>query len=278
MTHDLPVAELRAALAALAHSATPHYELYQSVRQYRQRLQLYEEATGRMFAWLAAEVLLDPEAFGSLREKRNILLQLPRLPAEELRTLAARVMKRHFAAADREAGYRLVYDGPDGAAEGLHVGSLRGEVQAGDLPEAGVPPEPLAFWGFSGTQVVTHGVHMYLSAQGVQPARAGGYGLAVAAGGYLALLVRAGEGPWTLHLQGGVFRDGETAGTRMPLKVQAGGQAVPLVAGEAPGAFRAHIPPAAAMDGVLRLVLQGESGARAPAFLTGYRLEPAPGE
>jgi hypothetical protein len=272
---DPVVAELRAALAALAHSTSPHYELYQSVRQYRQRMQFYEEAVGRMLAWLAAEVLLEPEAFKALRPNRNILLQLPRLSPSKLRNLAARVMERYFAASDRQAGYRLIYRGGDGSVAGLHVGSSRGQVQAGDLPETGLPPEPLAAWGFTGPRVVTHGVHMFLSERGVQPAQAEGYGLAVGPGGYIALLLRAGDGPWDLHLQGGLFREGETAGSQLPFNVQVGeGIPAPVMAGPQPGRFRVHIPREAASEDILRIVLQGDPAAGAPVFLTGFQLVP----
>jgi len=272
---DGVTAELRAALAALAHSSTPHYELYQSVRQYRQELRFYEEAMARMFAWLGAEVLLEPEAFKALRPQRNILLQLPRLAPAELRDLAARVMKRHFATADREAGYHLTYLGGNSGAADLQVGSMRGQVQAADLPEPGIPPEPLAAWGFQGPRVVTHGVHLFLSERGVQPAQADGYGLAVGQDGYVALLLRAGEGPLDLHLQGGRFREGETAGLTLPFRVQVGAAIpLPVVAGPRPGVFRVRISAEASSEGVLRIILQGATEAGAPAFLSGFEVVP----
>ena len=42
--------------------------------------------------------------------------------------------------------------------------------------------------------------------------------------------------------------------------------------------FTARIPQEAAIKGVLRMVLQGDPGAGAPAFLAGFRVEPVQGE
>jgi len=270
---DPAVAEQRAILAALAHSGAPHYELYQAIRQYRQRLPFYEKAMAALLPGLVAEIEEDPESFAGLRANRNLMLQLPRLHAQDLRELAARAMARQFAAVDQEAGYHLEYKGASGTAQNLQVGGMRNEVRPEDLPEGGGAGEPVAAWQIRGSQVVTHGVHVYLSGHGIRPAQAETLGLAVGEGGYVALLVRAQGGPWQLELSGGVFQEGETRGGRLPVRVLAGeGRVITLAPAAAEGTFVGRIEAEAAGEGILRIIVRGEAGGEVPAFLVGFRL------
>jgi len=265
-------AELRAILAALAHSDAPHYEMYQAVRQYRQRLPLYQQAMTNLLPGLVAELQKDPEGFSGVQLKKNLMLQLPRLHREDLRELAARAMATRFAASDRAAGYRLEYKRHDPTAQDLQVGGLRSDILPTDLPKPGGPGEPVAAWRIEGARVVSHGVHVYLSGEGVRPAQAGTYGLAVGENGYVALLMRAEGGPWRLELSGGLFRAGETRGAGLPLRVLAGDQEIAMTPTDSPGIATGRIELEAASDGILRIVLEGEAGRKAPAFLAGFEL------
>ncbi len=266
-------AERRAILAALAHSGAPHYALYQVIRQYRQRLPLYEDAMATLLPGLVAEIQKDPGSFAGVRLKRNLMLQLPRLHAQGLRDLAARTMATQFAAGDKAAGYQFDYTGHDAAANDLIVGRIRNEVRAEDLPEAGDAGEPVALWEIQGSQVVTHGVHVYLSAHGIRPAQAETMGLAIGEQGYVALLMRAQGGPWRLELRGGLFQEGETRGGRLPVRVLAGeGRVISMAPAAAEGTFVGRIEAEAASDGILRIIVRGERGEEVPAFLVGFRL------
>jgi hypothetical protein len=276
---DRAVAELRAMLAALAHSADPHYELYQSVRQYRQRREPYNQAAAEMFSLMAEIILTGSDRYGGLKPDRNVMLQLPRISAPDLRRLAARVMARRFGELDRQAGFQLDYDAHDLSARELQVGALRGEIRPEDLPS---PPEetpagePRAWWTITGRQVEEAGFHIYLAGQGVQAAQAGEYGLAIGEGGYLAAHARVapGTGPWRLEIAGGLFRAGETAGEQIGLEVFAGQQRLePFQTQPGGGRFVVSIPAEAAAGGeVLRVVLVRAAAGGPPAFLRGIRL------
>ena len=267
------VAEQRAILAALAHSGVPHYALYQVVRQYRQRLPLYEPAMAAVLPALVAEIQKDPESFGGVRLKRNLMLQFPRLHSQDLRELAARAMATQFAAADQAAGYNLEYRGQNDTAHDLVVGGFRDEVRPEDLPETGGDGEPVAAWQIQGSQVVTHGVHVYLSEHGIRPAQADTLGLAVGEQGYVALLMRAQGGPWSLELRGGLFQEGKTRSGRLPVQVLAGdGRVIAMTPAAVEGTFVGRIEADAAIDGILRIIVRGRPGGGVPAFLVGFRL------
>ncbi len=273
VVRDPVIAEWRAILAALAHSGAPHYELYQAVRQYRQRLPLYEDAMATLLPGLVAEIQKDPESFGGMQLKRNLMLQLPRLHSQDLRELAARAMGTQFAAGDQAAGYHLEYKGHKDTARDLLVGGIRNVVRPEDLPETGGDGEPVAAWQIQGSQVVTHGVHVYLSGHGIRPAQAETMGLALEEQGYVALLIRAQGGPWRLELSGGLFQEGETQGERLPVRVLAGeGRVIAMVPAAAEGTFVGRIEAEAASDGILRIIVRGEARGGVPAFLVGFRL------
>jgi hypothetical protein len=275
---DRAVAELRAALAAMAHSVDPHYELYQSLRQYRRQQEPYDEAVAEMFSLVAESILAGPDRYGGLRPDRNIMIQLPRISAPDLRRLAARVMARRFSETDREAGYRLDYDAHEPSARELQVGTLRGEIRPEDLPAPleEIPPDaPRAWWDIAGRQVEEAGFHVYLAGRGVQVAQADEYGLAIGPGGYLAAhaLVEPEKGPWRLEITGGLFQAGETAGERIGLEILAGPERVePPRPQPGGGRFVVSIPAEAADGEILRLILARTAGEGPPSFLRGIRL------
>jgi len=258
---DRAAAELRASLAALAHSGDPHYELYQQVRQYRRRQEPYAAAVAEMLSLMAESILTGSDHYGGLKPDKNVMLQLPRISAKDLRRLAAHVMAHRFSKIDRQAGYHLDYDAYELSARELQVGTLRGEIRPEDLP----PPagetlarEPLAWWDITGRQVEAAGFHIYLAGQGVQVAQADEYGLAIGPGGYLAAhaRVKPGQGPWRLEITGGLFQAGETAGERTGLEVFAGLERVGDLA-RGPGARRRRGAPGLPQgDSPLRLQLR----------------------
>ncbi len=275
-------AETRALLAALAHSQDPHYVLYQAVRQYRQRLAPYEAAVEQVLRALAGAILQRPREAPAVRVQRNIMLQLPRLPAETLRQRAAQAMEALFARSDGEAGYALDYHAYRSAAAGLNVGTLRGEIRPEDVPPAEEGSgQPAIFWGFQADRVASAGVHVYLADTGVQVARHGEYGLAVSGAGYVAahLRVPPGPGPWRLEITGGAFAPGATRGESLPLILLGGtpGRSLPVQSLPGGGLFVAEVPAALAAEGMVRLVLAPLGSGSPPAFLTGLRLLPASG-
>ncbi|MFQ5671372.1 MAG: hypothetical protein ACE5HD_12815 [Acidobacteriota bacterium] len=274
-------AELRAMLASLAHSQTPHYALYDMVRQYQERLPPYAQAAKVLFAGLAAQILQEAGDVPRLRPGKNVMLQLPRIDTAVLRRLAAQVMAQRYRESDRGAGYRLDYTAIQGGTGGLRVGLLRGKVAPDDLPaaqEGRAVDGTMAGWRFKEERVHSSGVHVYLSSEGVRMAQAGPYGLALGIGGYLAAHFRAPAtpGPWILEISGGVLRENEIEGRQMPVRVIIGnGETVPL-SREASGRFRATIAPGAVAGGMLRVVIRRKDGDGPPAFLTGFRLLEAP--
>jgi hypothetical protein len=275
---DRAAAELRATLAALAHSGDPHYELYQSLRQYRQRQEPYDEAVAEMFSLMAESILAGPDHYGGLKPDRNIMIQLPRISAEDLRRLAARVMAHRFAKIDRLAGYHLDYEAHGLSARQLQVGTLHGEIRLEDLPPPGeeiLAGEPCASWDITGRQVETVGFHIYLAGRGVRVAQADEYGLAIGPEGYLAAhtRVRPERGPWRLEITGGLFEAGETAGERTSLEVWAGLERLePPRPQPGGGRFVVSIPAEAADGEILRVVLARGAGQGPPAFIRGIRL------
>jgi len=238
--------ELRAMLAALAHTSRPHHALFDIVRQYRRHQPVYEGAARRLMAALAAEVAAQDQPVHGVDSRRNIPLQLPRLSPHDLRRLSAASMRRLYATSDQAAGYRLDYAADPDAMAGVRSGAVRGDIRAEDLPG----PDAL-LWALTSDGPISPGAHAYLSPGLVAPDEGG---LALGQEGFLALHLQPGGGRG-IRIDGGpglhlLARLGDQADVEIALRPAAG----------APDHLEGQLPDFRGRRGVVRLIITGEFG------------------